>query len=29
MASAMSMTLMVVVTLTYLVFAKYLKMERV
>jgi len=29
MASAMSMTLMVVVTVTYLVFAKYLKMERV
>ena len=29
MASAMSMTLMVVVTVTYLVFARYLKMERV
>jgi len=29
MASAMSMTLMVVVTITYLVFAKYLKMDRV
>ncbi|MCP4319865.1 MAG: ABC transporter permease [Hyphomicrobiales bacterium] len=29
MASAMSMTLMVVVTIAYLVFAKYLKMERV
>ena len=29
MASVMSMTLMVVVTITYFAFAKYLKMERV